>query len=450
VQLVAFGSLWVLGLGDLRPHGGGRTRAVFAGVLLGTIVAARIDGPLYVVAIPVLFALAAARRRTSVGDSDDGVRFDVVVPFVCAATAVAALGILDVALRVPEYLGEPGWRVAAEYIGIVVVSVVAIVFGRRADRWRGWFARVPRLPAILGGAFSVLLLGLWLVRPYVDHPRGKPIGLVGSIQAAHHLTVDRSQRYFQDAMRWHAWYLGPFALAAGVLGVGLFVRETLRRGTIAHWALAAGFGVVATIYLWNASITPDQLWAMRRFVPIVIPGFLLFAVVALEFLLHRAGRVGVGATVLLAIAFVAWPLSATLPVRDEVTEPGMLDAVHATCRALGPHAAVVMLNGPTQLYRQAPQALRGFCGVPVAVRTNAFDDTRLAELARRWRADGRVLYVVADSPARVTRTLPNARPQVVATVTSDHLLDQTVDRPPRTYVHARDQFVIAAVPLAQS
>jgi hypothetical protein len=292
-----------------------------------------------------------------------------------------------------------------------------------------------------------VLLGFWLVRPYVNHPRGKPIMHIAAIQLAHHVALDPRRRYYEEAMRWHAWYLGPFALAAGVLGAGLFARETLRRGTIAHWALTVAFGIVTAIYLWNASITPDQIWAMRRFVPIVIPGFLLFAVVALDWLVRRAGRAGIAVGVLLAVAFVAWPLSATLPVRDEVTQAGMLDAVDATCRALGPDAAVVMMNGPTELYRQAPQTLRGFCDVPVAVQTDDFDNARFAELAREWRAAGRVLYVVADSPERITGSLPRAEPNVVGVAINDDLLDQTVVGPPRHYVHARSEFVIAKVPL---
>ena len=449
VQLAMLGGLWVLGLGGLRA--GGLSRARFAGVLLGTIVAARLDGPLYIAAIPVLLVLAAARDRAGASDAatdddDDGVRTDVVRTIAWAAGAVAFLGILDVAVRVPEYIGEVGWRVAAEYGGLIVLSVAAVAIGRRSEQWRARFARAPRLPTIVGAALGAVLLALWLVRPYVGDVRGKSITLVGQIQAAHGLRVDQHLRYYEDAMRWLAWYLGPFALAAGIVGVALFVRETIRTGTIVRWTLMVAFGVVALVYLWNASITPDQIWAMRRFLPIVIPGFLLFAVISLEWCLRRLARAGVVVVAALAIAFVAWPVSASLPVRNERTQPGMLDAVHATCRALGPHAAVVVLNGISQLYRQIPQALRGFCGVPVAIRTDDFDDTTFPELARRWRADGRVLHVFADSTARIQQAIPNAQPVITATASNDRLLDQTVDRPPRTYIKRLDTFVIATVP----
>ncbi|MDQ1468490.1 MAG: hypothetical protein QOH10_2905, partial [Actinomycetota bacterium] len=78
---------------------------------------------------------------------------------------------------------------------------------------------------------------------------------------------------------------------------------------------------------------------------------------------------------------------------------------------------------------------------------DAFDGTELTVLARRWHAEGRVLHVFADTPARVVAILPNARPRTVAVATNRHLLDQTLDRPPRHYVSRTDAFVIATVPL---
>jgi hypothetical protein len=206
--------------------------------------------------------------------------------------------------------------------------------------------------------------------------------------------------------------------------------------------------VVGGVYLWNANITPDQLWVMRRFVPVVIPGFVLFAVIVIDRIAHRLRGLGgplLGAA--LAVLLVAWPLSATLPVRGEQTQPGMLDAVRATCRALGRDAAVVVLPGQSQLYRQVPQALRGFCAVPVAIRRDEFDVGDFEILARRWRAEGRVLHVFADAPPRITALFPNARPRTVATAKNGHLLVQTLDRPPRHYMSRVDSFVIAAVPL---
>ena len=62
--------------------------------------------------------------------------------------------------------------------------------------------------------------------------------------------------------------------------------------------------VAGPLYLWDTNITPDQLWASRRFVPFVLPLFVIAAVWALDLgLAHlptrRARRVGLG----IAVAF---------------------------------------------------------------------------------------------------------------------------------------------------
>ncbi|HEY5011674.1 MAG TPA: hypothetical protein VIK61_03090, partial [Acidimicrobiia bacterium] len=442
VQLVLLGSLWVLGLSPLD-----RSRAIFAGVLLGTTVAARIDGPLYVAVIPVLVGIVAERRESHAGAYDDDLRPDTVTRFAFATSAVAVLGLVDVWLRAPEYASLVGARVIEEYAGLVVVSIVAVVAGRRVAHWHPRFADSRRLPTIAGGAFATLLFVLWFVRPHLQHISGKPIALVANIQAAHGLPIDSGLRYFQNAMQWQAWYIGPPALAAGILGIGVLIRETIRKGSMLTWTLVVCFVVVATVYVWNANITPDQLWVMRRYLPIVIPGFVLFAAVLIERAIWRYAGLALLPAAVLAVLLVAWPVSATVPVRDETTQPGMLGAVTSTCRALGPRAAVVVLNRGSPLYRQIPQVLRGYCNVPVATRTDDFDDTQFAALARRWRTEGRVLKVFATNTGRITQIFPGVHQRVVATPSNDSLLDQTLDRPPRHYISRLDSFVIATVPV---
>ena len=54
-------------------------------------------------------------------------------------------------------------------------------------------------------------------------------------------------------------------------------------------------------------------------------------------------------------------------------------------------------------------------------------------LARRWRADGRVLSVIADAPANITAILPSARPRLVSVERTITCSEQTLNRPPRHY-----------------
>jgi hypothetical protein len=59
---------------------------------------------------------------------------------------------------------------------------------------------------------------------------------------------------------WHTWFLRKWEWLLPMITI-------------------SGF---ATLYLYDPSITPDHYWAIRRFVPIVIPGFILFCMFGLD------------------------------------------------------------------------------------------------------------------------------------------------------------------------
>ncbi len=446
-QLVLFGCLWLV-----STRGLDRRRALFAGVLLGTTVAARIDGPLYLAGVPVVVGLLVARRRRAVvpdgGSALDGIAPETVIPFVLGVAIVTLLAIVDVYWRVPEYAREIGSRVVLQYVGLAIATVVAVALGRTAPRWVPRVSRHSWLPLALGGLAAAALAAMWLVRPFLQHMRGRPITLVAQIQQRDGLTLDPALHYYENSMRWHAWYLGPPLLALAVAGVALAIRSTLRHGSFGRWLLVVTFAATGGIYLWDANITPDQLWVMRRFLPIAIPAFVLFGVMVIDGIVGRGGRIGAVLAVGVAVAAIAWPLSASVPVWSETTQAGVLDAVNATCRALGPNAAVIVAPGTTPFHARIPQTLRTFCHVPVAQTRPDFDPANYALLARQWRAQGRVLQIVGESRENVMSVLPGLDPHVTARVVDSHELVQTVDRPPRHYVTHVYSFAIARVPLS--
>ena len=442
LQLVLFGSVWLLSESGLD-----RGRAAFAGVLLGTTVAARIDGPLYLAVLPVVIAIALRRRALAaeIAAGDDApARF--VGAFVGGVAAVVVLAAVDVVWRSPDYARLHGVRLIVEYSALIGVAVVAALLARRTPHRPSRWSEIPWLPTAVGSVGAAALFVGWFVRPYVQHVRGSAIPLVVLLQRVDRLAPDPTRQYYESSLRWLAWYLGPPALAAGIVGAGLLVRATLRRGADFEWVLTAAFAATAAVYLWNANALPDQLWVVRRFVPIVIPGFVLCAALVVEWLASRRERWATITAALLGVAVVAWPISASAAVPRETTQAHLANALTATCRALGPHAAVVVLRGDNSFDQIVPQAVRGFCGVPVAIRRPTMTRADLEVLARRVRADGRILVLLADTPAHITAVVPDARPRTVATVVETHELEQTLTKPPRHYWRKTYSFAVAEVP----
>jgi len=137
-----------------------------------------------------------------------------------------------------------------------------------------------------------------------------------------------------------------FAVAIGLIAVGtvaaslaLLARRTLRSlltwkdsGAARIWALPLMItGWVIVSVLWRPGLIPDQPWASRRLVPVVLPGLILAAVWAAAFAVNTLCDVVVmaapGTSTLLnwvvpalvivaAIRFTAWyPAHATAEAR---------------------------------------------------------------------------------------------------------------------------------------
>jgi hypothetical protein len=413
-QAVLLGGLWFLTRrGPPRP-----AIAAFTGLLFGATVMARIDGPLYLVAIPfVVGAAVVAYRR---GDSD-GPAARVGATWLVAGVALATtLGLIDVRLRSTKYLHDLGGRVLLQYVGLALAGAVAIGIARFAPRLVTWPARAARgrLPDFAALIVAVGLLGAWFVRPHLQHTHAVKHRAMAALQRVDHVPIDATRRYYENSLVWHSWYLGPLALAAGIVGITLLTREVLRgrRGPIGLVVVA--FLPVAAVYLANPSIFPDQPWVMRRFLPLVIPGFVLFAFVVVERLVDVRSRNALVAARVAAIvivgAAIAFPIHTVWPVRGDTTQLGFLGPVEQLCDVVGPKAAVVVLQGGT-LDQILPQTLRSYCNIPVARRifdpdSPGLDAAGFARLSKAWQRDGRSLYVVADSPDRIDHIIPGLRP----------------------------------------
>lgn len=442
LQFVLLGCVWLLSQPGLDPR-----RSVCAGILLGATAAARIDGPLYLTAVPVMVGLALARHSGGSRSDGGGVSARIVRPFCVGAAGVVGLAVIDVIWRSPEYVRSLGSRPELQYAALIGATLAVACIARRATHWRSRVDAPPWLASSIGATAAVALFAAWFVRPYVQHVQGSVIPLVGLLQRADHIAYDPRSLYYENSLRWLAWYIGPPALAAGIVGAGFLISNTLRRGAMFQWVLTAAVAATGAVYLWNANALPDQLWVMRRLVPIVIPGLVFGAALTLEWLVSRRRRWGSLLAALLAGAAVAWPISATARVPAETTQANVVDAIKATCRAIGPHAAVVVVGGDNSFDLTTPQTIRGFCNVPTAIRERTFTTGQLESLARRFAAEGRTLKLLADTPEHIAVVLPGVRARTVARVVDRHELEQTLTKPPRFYWTKTYSFALADVPV---
>ena len=215
-----------------------------------------------------------------------------------------------------------------------------------------------------------------------------------------------------------------------VYGLALLTRRLLRAlitwndpfSVARMWALPLlMIGWVTASVLWRPGTVPDQPWASRRLVPVVLPGLILVAVWAAAWLTARAGMRGAGKIASSAVAVLcvgalllptalttfgvgvsptgrAQPRSPAAGLALQRTGQGEITAVNKLCAAIGPGASVVIVdprvgNGFTQL-------IRGGCDTPTA-RMDRPTPLSLQQVMVGIRQAGRRPVLLGSSQAQV-------------------------------------------------
>lgn len=423
-QLLLIGGAALL-LGAVES--GARRALVVAGMTAAAVVLVRIDGALALAGIgPWLAARAVVSRRDTDTPTERHTRPGREAGGIALGmAAVALVAVLDAIGPASEYVRFHRSEIASQltlsalaWFGAFVVYRILVGRAIGAHVARSTGTRPRRLAAagvVSGGAVLATVAALWWIRPVVELTReAVALDHVAVLQAAENLAVDPTRRYFEDSMRWFSWYLGPiglvFAAAALAVAVGTWVAGRSRDPC--RLLVVALAGVPTAVFVWRARTTPDQLWVLRRFVPTTLPFLVALAWAAIAGLgplvarrRPRWRRAALPGFSVLAAVAVVFPLVATTwPLRDMTLQDHALDAVDATCDALGPDAAALALadEGASLIL---PATLRFACEVPVAGATRPVRADELGGLAERWAAEGRRLVVVGGTEASLTDLL---------------------------------------------
>jgi hypothetical protein len=357
------------------------------GLILGSTVAVRLDALLFVVALVVLGGLS------SLASGDPEVRRqrrNAFAAAVAAALVPVTVSIIDAVFRAGNYFRDHRGMVLA-MLAALVLALVGWAglwsFLERRPEVRGRVAPLPRSWALAAGALVVAAFAFaWFVRPHIQELRFPDLP-----------PRNGARSYYEDSAVWLSWYLGPVGFALSVLGLGWGTQRILRgRANAAVVAVVAVTTGLCSVYLLHASVTPEQLWASRRFLPAILPGLAVAASLPVIWLLRRArpARPWRIAASTLAVVLAVVPLAAsTWPIRSMAQQRGYLDVVLDACDLIGDDATVLVVDpwAATVL----PQTLRAWCDVPVAVPAPGLDDADRDRLLRAVAATGRRLVLVS-------------------------------------------------------
>lgn len=242
MQALLFAAL----LANARAHvDGDRFFAPVAGGLLGLLLTLRFDAVLGIAAVAaglVLATLAGRRPRAS---------FVVALGLTSAVAAMYLAGPMRTYLQLPlVFAGSLRWWQHGLLVLGAIAAIAVVVFGSRLPGLRRRV--VAWVPAALACSLIVAAAYAYLVR--------RSAGLL----AAH--DADALRTFTND-------YLTLAALVAALLGFALLARRSF-------WRDPAFFTTVAVFsffFFYKIRIVPEHFWMTRRFLPVVLPGALVFA-----------------------------------------------------------------------------------------------------------------------------------------------------------------------------
>lgn len=364
-----------------------------AAVLVAALCASRVDGALTAVGLLVAFT---GTLLLTLPRHDRAAHVRRVALVAGAAVLGWALGLADVWTLSPGYAANTWGDIGA--VGLLL-GAATLMAGAAALAPVGLRSALVRRSGALGIAVAIAVVALTLAlssRPlwYVGRalaPSHPAVGYIATLQQQQGLPVDGTRSYDELSVSWMTWYLGlPTAVLAGA-ALALMVWWAIRYRRPEPWIVAVVVLVATAYYFAQVRITPDQVWAVRRLLPVAVPGLLL-AATWLVALVGGGGRVRRAIGVVLAAAVALTPLHAWDGLEDHVEHRGRYAQFQAACSALDAAGAERVV----WLHSRDLATVRVVCDVEVVEVLGTVTAADLRAIRAAWGGD--TVAVMAFTP----------------------------------------------------
>lgn len=310
------------------------TLARGAGVCLGLSALVRIDSLLLaplLLLVPLMLKIIEdwpARRLLPVWAAF----YQIVFPLLVLAVGYYAFWSTPYFYSLSAQLRKIGVASAAALVLLLATS------SRTGDRLRPWLTGKTALLLICAGVWALAAYA-YGIRPHIGH--------YTVIDRPGH-PLDGLRDYREDSLVNLAVYLSLPVLWTALLGWCVTLYTVARKkGDV---SLTTGLVVVAgfsAVYLWAPMVAPQHFWAIRRFVPVVIPGFIFFATCGAWSIISMIPRRWSVAVCALVLAFLAmFTVRATTPILTVTENSDSFSQIEHLANRL-PHDALILAHGST-------------------------------------------------------------------------------------------------------
>jgi hypothetical protein len=390
-QLFLLGGLTLLALATRTQC---RGLMALAGCVFGLSLFVRIDSVLIVAALGVLMFCAVPNRRW------------LLLPLIAFA-AWAALHVwlfsFPYFLQVLQTVGSaaPNWAVTVLagggiLLGWAAVRKLRLNPARPAPEAMRPESNVPATRRLFPAA-AMVLLGLVVLYGVFVRPHIESVREIVPVPLPHKGTVP-----LYNELNWVrlSWYVTPLGLLLACLGALRLVVRLGSSGASGLWPFAAAFALFAGFYLYKSQAFPDNYWVIRRYVEIVIPGCLILACFALQWLWQRRWRIlpvriGIVASSLIYLMVWGgqlWSFSGLLRERELLGSMRQMEVL----AGLNREADVLLLEqGVFQEFFSAPLKFI-FQKTVYPLAHLELDGGALAVLLQLWRQQGKRVHLLSS------------------------------------------------------
>ena len=199
------------------------------------------------------------------------------------------------------------------------------------------------------------------------------------------------------------------------------------------------------IYLWTPRIFPDQIWAMRRFLPAALPLFIIFAALTVDVIVKALATIELGIRfrhwfwAAAAASLLVFPLGSIWRVRNSETQAGYISAIYDICEGLDDAAVAFVPSDRAYLFAQT---LRGWCDIPTGRLVKPLTSSELVELADYWSTRERTFWIVGETSEALAAAAPErAERRNLARLSREPKIDGS--HSPRTASRIPDRVIVA-------
>lgn len=408
--------------------GGPRHFALWAGALLGASAFIRIDAFLL---IPFLL-LGHALWNVATGRYVDRPSWR---PIYLSSMPLFGVAFATYVLFSRPYLDSLLTQVLM-IAALTVVSVVVLGLTRSKRVVQVGESLLNNRTFVFGalGLLAVITFYAYFIRPILP-----PFAIVDVPGAA----FDGQRSYIEDSLANLGRYLTPGVVWAALLGWSLVFLGVCRRHKVQASAvpLLVVLMGIAAIYIWKQSVFPDHFWAIRRYVPEIIPGMVVFAAVGAAWLLGRLSMPGRRLAVVAILPLLAaWTIYIGAPMYVTPERAGSYAAMDTFAGEVPSGNLAIAPDGDYEALHYWMPLLLAF-DRPI-IPLDASDDTA------RGSAVALVSAASENSPVTIVTAAYDYRMdavvgQVVSTVDwSSPVMAETTNPVPRTVLEQDNKLVV--------